>query len=307
MGFTDVERIDVPFVLEYSDPDTYARALASTGPAFEAIQAVGEQSFLDWAVQLAQERVRDGLPLRAPLALVGYLAVKPVEAAPRANTVSKNATSPSRSSFLAPPPPTPETQRMFDDDLEGLGYVANVSRLWAHLPSALQRFSDLLAETTSAGSLTDRGRAVLVTSAASALGDSYCSLAWGMKLAEASSPEVAAGVVRGGTQGLDDDDKALATWARLIARDPNAITSRDVDALRRVGFKDGEIFAITAFVALRLAFSTVNDALGTVPDRELSATAPELLRSAVVFGRRHAVVPENRGPTDASFDNPMEK
>ena len=47
IGFTDVERIDVPFVFEFADPEAYARALASTGPAFEAIQAVGEESFLD--------------------------------------------------------------------------------------------------------------------------------------------------------------------------------------------------------------------------------------------------------------------
>ena len=79
--------------------------------------------------------------------------------------------------------------------------------------------------------------------------------------------------------------QALAHWARLVARDPNAITDDDVQALRRVGFHDGQIFAITAFVALRLAFATVNDALGAVPDRELSDAVPEPVRSAVAFGR----------------------
>ena len=34
-GFVDIERIDVPFVWEFADPETYARALASTGPAYE--------------------------------------------------------------------------------------------------------------------------------------------------------------------------------------------------------------------------------------------------------------------------------
>ena len=41
-GFIDVERADVPFALEFADPELYARALASTGPAYEAIQNVGE-------------------------------------------------------------------------------------------------------------------------------------------------------------------------------------------------------------------------------------------------------------------------
>ena len=61
-GFTDVERIDVPFVFEFADPEAYARALASTGPAYEAIEAVGEEAFLESAVELARERVREGLP-----------------------------------------------------------------------------------------------------------------------------------------------------------------------------------------------------------------------------------------------------
>lgn len=76
-GFTDVERVDVPFVFEFADPEAYARALASTGPAYEAIEAVGEAAFLRAAVDLAQEKVRDGLPLRASIKVVGYLAHKP--------------------------------------------------------------------------------------------------------------------------------------------------------------------------------------------------------------------------------------
>jgi SAM-dependent methyltransferase len=76
-GFTDIERVDVPFVWEFADPDGYARALASTGPAYEAIQNVGEQAFLTAAADRARELVRDGLPLRAPIAVVGYLAVRP--------------------------------------------------------------------------------------------------------------------------------------------------------------------------------------------------------------------------------------
>jgi hypothetical protein len=39
------------------------------------------------------------------------------------------------------------------------------------------------------------------------------------------------------------------------------------------------------FVALRIAFATVNDALGARPDRTLSERAPEAVRAAVTFGR----------------------
>jgi SAM-dependent methyltransferase len=76
-GFADVERLDVPFAWEFADPQLYARALASTGPAYEAIQAVGEAEFHRAAVEQAQGQLRDGLPLRADIKVVGYLARKP--------------------------------------------------------------------------------------------------------------------------------------------------------------------------------------------------------------------------------------
>jgi SAM-dependent methyltransferase len=76
-GFGDVERWEVPFAWEFADPELYARALASTGPAYEAIQNVGEAEFRRAAVEQAQEQLRDGLPLRAEIKVVGYLARKP--------------------------------------------------------------------------------------------------------------------------------------------------------------------------------------------------------------------------------------
>ncbi len=76
-GFTGVERVDIPFVFEFADPEAYARALASTGPAFEAMEAVGEAAFLKTAVELARAEMRDGLPLRGAIAVVGYQARKP--------------------------------------------------------------------------------------------------------------------------------------------------------------------------------------------------------------------------------------
>jgi alkylhydroperoxidase family enzyme len=121
---------------------------------------------------------------------------------------------------------------------------------------------------------------------ASTLGDSYCSLAWGAKLVAESSPEVAAGVLRGSDEGLSESDAALARWARKVTRDPNATDEMDVQTLRDVGFSDRQIFAITAFISFRIAFSTVNDALGAQPDRELVDRSSEPIREVVTYGRR---------------------
>jgi SAM-dependent methyltransferase len=81
-GFTAVERTVVPFAWEFADPELYARALAASGPAYEAIQNVGEAAFHAAAVEQARAQVRDGLPIRAELNVVGYLARKPEGAQP---------------------------------------------------------------------------------------------------------------------------------------------------------------------------------------------------------------------------------
>jgi SAM-dependent methyltransferase len=76
-GFVDIQRIDVPFAWEFTDPEMYARALASTGPAYEAIQKVGDDTFIREATELARSQVRHGLTLRAPINVVGFIARKP--------------------------------------------------------------------------------------------------------------------------------------------------------------------------------------------------------------------------------------
>jgi uncharacterized peroxidase-related enzyme len=273
MGFDRVERFEVPFVWEFADPESYARALASTGPAYEAIQAVGEDEFVRQAVEVATARVRDGLPLRAPIKVVGYAARKP---APTARTGA---------GYLPVPGTTPSIQAMYDEDQEQMGFVMNVSRLWAQAPEAKEGMFGLLTRAVELGGLSFRQRGILVTASASTLGDSYCSLAWGLKLARKATDEVAGSVLRGDDVALDPQERALAQWARRVVRDPNATGLDDVEALRSAGFDDRQIFGITLFVALRLAFSTVNDALGAQPDAELAAQVPDQVRDAVTFGR----------------------
>jgi alkylhydroperoxidase family enzyme len=187
--------------------------------------------------------------------------------------------------FLDDPEPTADVRRMYDDDVEQRGYVMNLSRVWAHQPVLNQGISDLMGRAAGAASLTLRQRGILITACASALGDSYCSLAWGNKLAGEAGAEVAAGVLQETDAGLDASECALARWARKVARDPNATGAGDVQALRDAGHDDAQIAAITIFIALRIAFSTVNDALGARPDAALVETGPPLVSGAVTFGR----------------------
>ncbi len=187
--------------------------------------------------------------------------------------------------FLNLPLVTPEAQALFDEDIAEDGYVMNVSRLWAYNPVLVTGLFDLMRHSISEHELSFRDRGILVAACASTLGDSYCSVAWGSKLAKVSDPDIAAGVIRGGDEGLTDEERALASWARKVAKNPNGTTKEDVDALRSAGYSDRQIFAITVFVSLRLAFSTVNDALGVGPDVALCASAPEAVVTAVRYGR----------------------
>jgi len=189
------------------------------------------------------------------------------------------------SGFLGSPPTTPQAQALYDEDVAESGYVWNVSRLWGYQPETVNRLFELMSEAFKPSGLTFRQRGILVAAAASTLGDSYCSMAWGGKLADATSTDLAAGVLNGRDGELSEQEKAMAEWARKIVKDPNATTTVDVQTLRDAGLTDEQIFAITAFVALRVAFSTINDSLGAQPDAQLVENLPQEVVNAVTFGR----------------------
>jgi len=191
--------------------------------------------------------------------------------------------------FLQPPPDSEGASRLYQQDIDSRGHVMNLSRAWAWRPDVADSFLALRTLLTSNSGLTARERAVLVCSAASSRGDSYCSLAWGKMLAAASDGPTAAAVLRAQDEaGLTTREMALAGWARQVVKDPNATAAKDVESLRAAGLSDKEIFEATVFVAFRLAFATVNDALGVSPDWQIAQAAPPEVREAVTFGRPSA-------------------
>jgi uncharacterized peroxidase-related enzyme len=183
-------------------------------------------------------------------------------------------------------PPGEGRDAAYAADRDSDGYVWNVTRLWGWRADIYQDFAALRTSLMASSSLTDRDWAVMVTAMASQLGDSYCSLAWGAKLAGLSDAETAARLLANEpAPALSEREQALAAWTRQLVDDPNATTAEDVTRLRAVGLGDKEIFEAATFVAFRLAFSTVNDALGAEPDRQLVDAAPDPIREAVRYGR----------------------
>ena len=266
-GFIRVRRHEIPFAWEFADPAAYARALASTGPAYEAILAVGENAFLRHAEDLAHARVREGLPLRAEIKVVGYTASLPVREVPEPRFLSDVEDEAVRS-FL-------------ESDLAELGYVMNATRLWARDPEANEALFALLAHASDKGRLSYRDRAILVAATASTCGDQYCSLAWGSRLAKLVGADEAAAVISGGPALQDPRDEALARWARSVTSGATRTTREQVTVLQDAGIDEDQVFAATVFIALRLAFATVNNALGATPDERLRAAAPDAVRRVV--------------------------
>jgi uncharacterized peroxidase-related enzyme len=196
--------------------------------------------------------------------------------------------------FLREPPEDEETAAAYAEEREADGYVSNNTRLWSWRPDLLREFLGLRSGLLRTSALTERESAVLVTSTAATLGDSYCALAWGARLAELSDDDTAAHIISNEpAPALSEREAALRDWARRVVADPNATTEADVAGLRDVGLGDKEIFEATALIAFRLAFSTINDALGAAPDSQLAEATPDVIREAVSFGRPPGSAPSS--------------
>jgi uncharacterized peroxidase-related enzyme len=194
--------------------------------------------------------------------------------------------------FLEDPPESSDATAVYDSMRESDGYVANFLRVWCWRPELFMQFVDLRLKLMGSTTLSDREQAIVVAATVSEFGDSYCSLAWGSKLAKLAGDETAGGVIAGDVPAeLSPREAALCDWCRAVVRDPMATTAGQVEALRAAGFDDREIFEATMLLSLRLAFSTVNDALGAQPDRQLADAVPSPVRDAVTFGRPAAETP----------------
>jgi uncharacterized peroxidase-related enzyme len=183
-------------------------------------------------------------------------------------------------------PGTTEAAEYLEKERAASGYVMNLERAWAWRPDVAEGFAQVRRQLTSKSSLTPREIVLLACTAARALGDSYCSLAWGTRLAGMRGAATVAMVLQGtNPPSSTPREIALQRWAEQVVRDPNGASPKEVASLRAAGLSDREIFEATVHIAFRLAFAAVNDALGALPDRELVTAAPEEVRAAVTYGR----------------------
>jgi len=181
---------------------------------------------------------------------------------------------------------SPESASYLEAERAAVGYVMNCERVWAWRPDVAEDFGRLRQQLMKRSSLTAREIALLTCTAVRVLGDSYCSLAWGTRLAAMRGAADVVTLLQGEDPITSTPrEVALRKWAEQVVRDPNGASAKQVDGLRAAGLSDQEIFEATVHIAFRLAFSAVNDALGALPDREVMAAAPPEIVAAVTYGR----------------------
>lgn len=94
--------------------------------------------------------------------------------------------------FLSDPPANDAVHALYEASRSEDGYVTNFLRVWAWRPDVFRAFREMRTSLASRTTLSEREIAVLNATTASRLGDGYCSIAWGSKLAKLTTPAVAA-------------------------------------------------------------------------------------------------------------------
>jgi len=186
---------------------------------------------------------------------------------------------------IPPDEATPEVRALYDLDLESLGYVANYSKVFAHRPEVYVAWGRLIGAIRSG---MDQRRYELVTlAAASKLQSSYCMLAHGRVMLQrnlTTGDELEAIARDYRHAGLSPAEVAMMAFAEKVALTAHAITAQDVEALRRHGLSDTEIFDIVVTAAARCFFSKTLDAVGAEPDQNFRGL-DERVRDALTVGR----------------------
>lgn len=95
---------------------------------------------------------------------------------------------------------------------------------------------------------------------------------------------------------LEPRERVMMEFVEKLVRNADQITAADVEALKAHGYRDEEIFDLTAAAAARCFFSKLLDALGVEPDSSFNDLEPPL-RQALTVGRPVAGHPGARLPT----------
>lgn len=173
---------------------------------------------------------------------------------------------------------------MYQQIEQRVGYFPNWVAAFSLRPAVWQGW-DLLVSSIRAN-LSIRRYELATLAAARALNSTYCSLAHGQVLAEKVFDSATVTTIMEDPEAapLEPGERAMMAFVEKVVRKADSITRSDIEVLRSHGFKDADIFDVTAAAAARCFFSKLLDALGVQADARFNDLDPAL-RTSLTVGR----------------------
>jgi uncharacterized peroxidase-related enzyme len=170
----------------------------------------------------------------------------------------------SRLTAINPEHSTGKTNDLFTDIQKKLGFVPNMMRTMANSPYLLEsylNFSDTLGKGSIGAKLgeqialviAEQNRCEYCLSAHTAIG----------KIIGLTDTTIDA--TRNGDP-IDPKTDAAITFAKAVAKKRGRISDADLNAIKEVGFTQGEIIEIVGHVALNILTNYINNTAGTEID-----------------------------------------
>jgi uncharacterized peroxidase-related enzyme len=174
---------------------------------------------------------------------------------------------------------TGEVAKLYDEDLEDIGYVPSHTRVMALNPEAVRAFEGLIRAV--AFPLGKRTYELVTLAAARGLRSQHCLLAHGKKsLGLFAEPELIRIAEDYRDAGLTEAEVAMMAFAEKLSTAASEMTDADSQRLRDVGFSDIDIVNITLAAAARNYYSRAIQALAV--DVDVPADLSPELKSALV-------------------------
>lgn len=170
----------------------------------------------------------------------------------------------------------PETQALFAQLEEKLGFVPNVFRAYAWRGRRFDlwraHFEDLMQPSAGLGKAEREMISVVVSMQNQCL---YCLTAHGFALRALLKDPVKGDRITFDHHraGLSDKQIAMLDYAIRITNDPANCTEADIDELRELGFSDEDIWDIAEVAAMFNFSNRMASATGMLPNREYQAMA----------------------------------
>lgn len=165
------------------------------------------------------------------------------------------------------------------------GFLPNFSEAFSHRPEVAAAWQTL--NLTIRGGMDRRRYEIATIAAARARRSTYCTTAHSGFLRDVcgDAPTLGAIIAQPDGSALEDEDRAVYTFATAVATDPASITADDVERLRDAGLTDADIADVVFAVSARCFFASVLDGVGAQLDPETAAIFTPAELESMVVGR----------------------